>query len=195
MILYHMSQTLKCNDTLTPDFQRAAELCEPFIQALEYSEDCFYGMLLNGKYLYAILDKFQLREWSDYAKWATEGIFEFVRKREYPNCYSRLNSFFFYADFNESKRLYEYDYGDETEEERSKVHLFEVELNDDAPQRRDMSLFDKAYNAISKTQDIKTAFSCARQYFAGEQSDAPVWEIISDKKAVAYRDISNKLRE
>ena len=53
MILYHMSQTLKCGDILIPNFQKTENLCEPFIQALEHSEDCFYGMLLNGKYFCA----------------------------------------------------------------------------------------------------------------------------------------------
>lgn len=193
MILYHMSQTLKCGDALIPDFQKLEGLCEPFVQALEYSNDCFYAMLLNGKYLYAVLCKSHLREWSDYAKWATEGLFEFVRKNEYPNCYSRLNSFFFYDNFDDSKRLYWYDWSDATEEERSEVHLFEVGLDDDAPQRRDMSLFDQAYNAISEKQDMKAALNYAGQYFAGEQSDTPVWEILSNKKAVVYRDITSKL--
>ncbi len=193
MILYHMSQTLKCGDTLIPDFQKLKDLCEPFVQALEYSGDCFYGMLLNGKYLYAVLRKSHLREWSDYAKWATEGLFEFVRKNEYPDCYSRLNSFFFYDNFDDSKKLYWYDWGDATEEERSEVHLFEVDLDDDAPQRRDMSLFDKAYDAISEKQNMAASLNYARQYFAGEQSDTPVWEILSNKKAVVYRDITNKL--
>lgn len=193
MILYHMSQTLKCGDIFVPDFQETESLCEPFIQALEYSEDCFYGMLLNGKYFCAVLCKFHLREWSDYAKWATEGLFEFVRKNEYPDCYSRLNSFFFYDDLDYSRKLFWYDWGSESDEERSKVHLFEVEVDDAIPQRRDMSLFDKAYNALSEKQDTASAFNCARQYFSGKQSDEPVWEIISNKRAIVRRDISDKL--
>lgn len=189
MILYHMSQSLKCGDELTPDFQKLEALCQPFVQALEYSKDCFYGMLLNGKYLYAVMCKSHLREWSNYAKWATEGLFEFVRKHEYPNCYSRINSFFFYDNLADSKRLY---WDDWDEDDRSAVHLFEVELDDDAPQKRDMTLYDKAYDAIEE-QNLDTAFRYARQYFAGEQSDAPVWEILSNKKAVACRDITDQL--
>ena len=77
MILYHMSQTLKLADTLTPDHQKNISLVQPFVQALERSLDCFYAMVLNGKYLYAVLGKFKLWEWSDYAKWATEGAFEY----------------------------------------------------------------------------------------------------------------------
>lgn len=77
--------------------------------------------------------------------------------------------------------------------ERSKVHLFEVEVEDTAPQKRDMSLFNKAYTALSEKQDIAFALSCARQYFSGEHSDEPVWEIMSNKRAVVRRDISDKL--
>ena len=62
MILYHMSQTLKLGDEMKPDYQKNMKLVQPFIQALEQSEDCFYGMVLNGKYLYAVLSKFKL--WS-----------------------------------------------------------------------------------------------------------------------------------
>ncbi len=193
MILYHMSQTLQCGDELKPDFQNLHALCEPFIQALERGADCFYGMLLNGKYLYAVLCKFHLREWANYEKWATEGLFEFVRKHEYPDCYSRISSVFFYDNFADSKRLFWNDWGEETEEERSKVHFFEVELDDAAPQRRDMSLYDAAFDAISEKQDLEAALSYARQYFAGQQSDAPIWEILSNKKAVACRDITDQL--
>lgn len=195
MILYHISQSLQCGDALIADFQRLEDLCEPFAQALERSGDCFYAMLLSGKYLYAVLCKFHLREWSDYAKWATEGLFEFVRKNEYPHCYSRVKCFFFYDNFQDSERLYWDDWGGATEEERAAVHLFEVELADDAPERRDMSLFDKAYDAISQQQDTEAALHYARQYFAGEHSDAPIWELLSDKKAVAIQDVTDRLTQ
>ena len=68
MKLYHMSQTLQLGNTLTPDYESNMALVQPFIQALEQSTDCFYGMVLNGKYLYAVLGKFRLWEWSNYAK-------------------------------------------------------------------------------------------------------------------------------
>ena len=83
MIVYHMSETLKLGDRLEPDHQRTEALSRPFIQALERSEDCFYAMMLTGKYMFAVLDKSGLREWADYAKWCTEAIFEYVRQREF----------------------------------------------------------------------------------------------------------------
>ena len=54
---------------MTPDYRRSRPLVAPFLEALERGEDCFYGMVLNGAYLYAVLGKSGLREWADYAKW------------------------------------------------------------------------------------------------------------------------------
>ena len=68
MILYHMSQTLSLGDTLVCDHQKCTRLSEPFVQGLEQSEDCFVGMVLNAKYLFAVLSRSGLREWSDFAK-------------------------------------------------------------------------------------------------------------------------------
>lgn len=194
MILYHMSQTLKLGDIMTPDYQKNMALVEPFVQALKQSEDCFYSMVLNGKYLHAVLSKFKLREWSDYVKWATEGAFEFVRRTEFPDSYSRMKSNYFYDNLVDCKRLFAYDWGCEREEEQQKVHLFEIDVDDAAPQRRDMNIYDEAYNAMSETQNVQKVLACARRYFAGEQTEEPAWEIISDKPAKVVKDISEYLR-
>lgn len=193
MILYHMSETLKLNDEMKPDFQRNRRLVEPFVQALEQSKDCFYAMVLNGKYLYAVLCKEKLREWSDYAKWATEGAFEFIRKTEFPDSYGRMTSNYFYDTLLESKRLFEEGWGCESEEVQHSVHLFEIDVADTAPECRDMNLFTEAYDVMAETQNIEQVLSCARRYFAGEQTAEPVWEIISDKPAKAVKDISEYL--
>lgn len=194
MNFYHMSQTLQLGNQLIVDYQKNMELVQPFVQALEQGRECFYGMVLNGKYLYAMLGKFGLGEWSDYAKWATEGAFEFVRKTEFLNSYSRMRSFFFYDNISACKKLYDYDWGCECEEEQQKVHLFEVELDDTVPQRRDMNIYDEAYEAMTKNQDVEFVFTCARRYFEGEHTQEPVWEILSDKNAKTVADISYILR-
>lgn len=194
MTVYHMSQTLRLGDTLNPDHENTMALSQPFVQALERSEDCFYAMVLNGKYLRAVLGKFKLWEWSNYVKWSTEGAFEFIRKTEFPDSCSRLSCNYYYDDLQCSKKLYEYDWGEESEEEQHAVHLFEIELEDNAPQKRDMRLFDEAYDAMKASQDVQRVLDCARRYFAGEQSEQPVWEILSDKSARAVKDISEYLR-
>ena len=105
-----------------------------------------------------------------------------------------MASNYFYDDLPNCKKLYEYDWGCESEEEQLKVHLWEVDVDDVAPQRRDMNIYDEAYNAMSETQDVKLVLSCARRYFAGEQTAEPVWEIMSDKPAKVVKDISEYIR-
>ncbi len=194
MRLYHISQTLKLGETLTPGHQRFVDLSEPFIQGLERGTDCFYAMLLNGKYLFAVMKRSGLREWADYAKWATEGLFESVRRREFPEAVSRLACVYYYDNLDDCRRLYEEDWGEETPEEREKVRLFAVESEDPAPQRRDMSLYDAAYDAVGR-MDPDAAIALARRYFRGEASEEPVWEILSDRPGRAVEDLTTELRQ
>lgn len=195
MKLYHMSDTLRLGDALSLDFKETMSLAQPFIQALEKSEDCFYAMVLSGKYLRAVLGKFRLREWSDYAKWSVEGAFEYIRKTEFPNCVSRIRCNFFYDNLESCKILYAYDWGEAPEEERNQIHLFEIELDADTVEKRDMRVYDEAYDAMWEHDDVQTVLACARRYFSGEQTAQPVWEIISDKPARAVKDISGLLRD
>lgn len=193
MKLYHMSESP--TDRLIPDAKNCYELCEPFVQALEYSTDCFCGMVLNAKYMYAVLNKHHLREWSNYAKWATEGVFEFIRKKEFPLCISRMKCVYYYSDLSFSKKLYSDDWGDEPQEEQQKLCLYEVDVNDEHINKRDMSLYDAAYDVMSDRQDVTAVIELARQYYAGNQSDNPIWEYLSDSTAEITRDITFMLHE
>ena len=96
MEVYHISQSLQLGDTLTPDYEKLYQLAEPFLQGLERGLDCFTAMVLQGKYLYAVMSRSGLRYWADYAKYATEAVFEFVRRREFPQSYSRLGCAYFF---------------------------------------------------------------------------------------------------
>ena len=196
MILYHISDTLQLGETMSQDYKKNMELVIPFVQALERSEDCFYAMLLNGKLLKSVLGKFGMRDMqTNYVKWATEGIFEYVRKTEFPDSYSRMLSNYFYDNLSDIKRLYEVDWNMKEKPERFNFHVYEINLEDETPQMRDMLLFDEAFDAMWDRDDIQTAFACARRYFAGEQTANPVWEIMSDKPARAVKDISGYLRK
>lgn len=194
MKVYHMSDTLKLGDEMNLDHKKTTSLAQPFVQALEQGEDCFYAMILNAKYLRAVLGKFKLWEWSDYAKWSVEGAFEFIRKTEFPHCCSRIKCNYFYDDLESCKILYEYDWGQASEEERNQIHLFEVELDTETVEKRDMRIFDEAYDAMCDRDDVQTVLACARRYFAGEQTDKPVWEILSDHPAKAVTDITQYIR-
>lgn len=194
MKAYHMSETLRLGDTLEVDHQKIVNLAEPFVQALEHSTDSFYGMVLNGKYFCAVLRKFRLWEWSDYAKWSVEGAFEFIRRTEFPDAISRLQCNYFYDNPENVRRLYEYDWGNESEEVQSNIHLFQVMLDDDAVQKYDMRIYDQAYDAMEKSQDVQTVLDCARRYFAGEHTDKPIWEILSDSNIKITEDVTALLR-
>lgn len=194
MKVYHMSDTLKLGDALTPDHKNTTALALPFVQALEQSVDCYYAMVLNGKYLRAVLGKFRLWEWSDYIKWSVEGAFEFIRKTEFPHICSRIRSNYYYDNLPNCKVLFYDDWGRASEEERNSIHLYEIDLEDDAPIRLDMRIYDEAYTAMEEHDDIHTVLDCARRYFRGESTTNPVWELISDKPARAVRDITPFLR-
>lgn len=189
MIVYHMSETLREGDFLTPDYEKLMALTAPFIQGLERGEDCFAGMLLFGKFMYEVMTRSKLRYWANYAKYATEAVFEYVRRGEFPEAYSRMASNYFYDTPEYSKKLYEYDYGS-CPEDGEAVRLFEIELEDEAPQLRDMNLYDEAYDAMHR-EDVQTAMDAARRYFAGEHTENPTWEILSDKPAKAVRTVEN----
>lgn len=195
MIVYHYSQTLNEGDRLEPGHQDFSDLCEPFIKALAHGRECFYAMLLNGKYMFAVLNRSNLRYWADYAKWATEGLFEFVRRNEFPGCASRLKCSYFCTERDECIRMFNEDWGEEEEEDRAKVRLFEVEVSKDSLEKRDISLYDAAFDAINDSEDIETALNLARRYFSGDHGDEPNWEYLSADEAVAVKDISCFLRE
>ena len=111
MVVYHYSDILKEGDSLKPGYHDYTDLTDPFIKALDYSRDCFYGMLLQSKYLYAVMDRSHLREWSNFAKWATEGIFEYIRKKEFLQCVSRLHCNYFCTELSDCIRMYKEDWG------------------------------------------------------------------------------------
>lgn len=191
-----MSDTLKLGETLSLDYKQQQALSEPFTQALHRSEDCFYAMYCNGRYLRAVLDKFGMRDmWSDYVKWAVEGAFEYIRQREYPQCVSRMRCHYFYDDLSHVRKLYEEDWGSAPAEERLAIRLYELEVDDPAPQRCDMLLFDEAYDAMWDHDDLQTVLNCARRYFAGKGTSHPVWELMSAASAIAVQDLTMLIHE
>lgn len=191
MILYHISDTLQLGETMSQDYKGNMELVAPFVQALKKSEDCFYALLLNAKLMRSVLGKFGMRDMqTNYVKWATEGIFEYIRITEFPESYSRMLSNYFYDNPSDIKRLYEVDWNMKGKAERFNFHVHEIELEDEEPNRRDMLLFDEAFDAMWDNDDIQSAITYARRYFQGDHTATPVWEIMSDKTAKAVKDIT-----
>lgn len=188
MKLYHISTSpLKKGVKLSSGYKKIEPLVEPFLMALDNGPETFETLLLQARYLRAVLRRSGLREWSDYAKWATEAAFEHVRRKKFGSSYSRLGSLFYYADLKDSRRLYEKDYllpGD-----AEGVGVFEVEVRDERPQAFDMSIYDAAYKALETAHDLKLVRDCAREYYGGARTAAPVLELLSDKPATVVRKI------
>lgn len=186
MKVYHMSQTLKLGEELQPDYKGNAERCDAFVKALEKGEDYIKSMVVSKNE--------ETEEWNDYVKWCVESVFEFVRKNEFSSVPSRLNCNYYFEDLAPFKTLYEAGWAQEPEEERAKIRLYEVELDEEHPIKCDMRIFDEAYDMMFDCQDIKAVINCARQYFSGCSSTNPIWEIMSDMHAKAVKDISDYLQ-
>ena len=196
MKVYHMSDTLCLGAELSLNYKKYWELSEPFVQALERSEDCFYGAYFAAKFMSESLDRFGMADMqTDYIKWGAEAVFESVRRREFPQRCCRLKCNYFFDELSACRELFKIDWGKASEEERAKIRLFEIELSAETADRLDMRLFDEAYDDLWETDDIAHTAVLARRYFLGGSTAHPIWELVSDRKAVAVRDLSEYLKE
>lgn len=124
-------------------------------------------------------------------KWAVEGIFEYVRRREFPGHCGRMGCNYFYDSLSLCKRLYEEDWGAASLEERKKIRLFEAEAAGRTA-RYDMTLFDAAFDRLSEYPSAGAIAHCvdlARLYYRGEQSPAPIPEILCDGAVTVLREL------
>lgn len=186
MKVYHMSQTLKNGDELQADYKGNTKKCEDFLSALEQGEETLYSMIVS--------QNMEEEHWRDYVKWCVEGIFEFVRRRKFSNIPSRLKCSYFFDELENFKTLYEAGWAQESEEERAKLRLYEVELDDECAAKLDMLAFDEAYDVMYATKNIQAVMNCAERYFSGLGTPKPIWEIMSDKRARAVKDITDYLQ-
>jgi hypothetical protein len=198
MKVYHSSDTAQVGTRLINDYKKNIELVRPFVIALKQNKDCFFNLCLSGQYIRAVLGKFNMKNMDTYfVKWATEGLFEYVRQNEFPGLPSRIESNYFFDSIESSKRLFKEDWGEADQEERDKIHLFEVELRDDNPSIFDMNWFDEAFEVIyelESTDQIDVAIKYARNYFGSNKSDDCRLEIVSNKEAVTVNDITENLK-
>ena len=189
MRLYHIGVSLEAGMTLINNYNKIDTLVEPFLMALGKGDPTFEALLIEARYIRAVMRKNRMREWSNYAKWATEAIFEDVRRREFSGRYSRIGSVFYYDTLESCRKLYQEDYVEPGDADET-VGMFEIEVDDSAPQRFDMRIYDDALNTIEECHNIQFARECAREYFNGSHSEKRLEEILSDKKATVVRKIS-----
>lgn len=197
MKLYHMSDSLQVGTELVSDYKQNADLAEPFVKALQLNRDVFYAMILNAYYLGEVLAKYKMSGMpTNETKWACEGLFEFIRRTEFPDKCSRLQSIFYYDTLENCKKLYYEGWANASEEKKQQMRLFEVEVEGRIC-KCDMALFDKAYDLLDDLKapnGIDEIYDVARAYFRGDCSQDSIIEILSDGKATAIEDISTLLK-
>lgn len=193
MTLYHTSDSLKLGDTLNGDYFQLAPLIGPFFSALDRSEDCFFAMLMHAHYMTTVLHRHNIRDWTNCSKYATEAIFEYVRVTQFPACNSRIFSNYFYDDPEHCRNFYTSTWGKARDDVKDRVHLYEIEVDQSTLEKRDVRVYDIAYKNMCEEADITAAKECARRYFAGEATDDPVWEYLSEAPATAVRDVTEYL--
>ena len=148
MILYHMSESLEEGKELIPDYMKNASLVEPFVKALNTSVEMFQILMLNAEYFGSVLAKYELSGMPTHEiKWGTEGIFEYIRRKEFPDQIGRVKCNYFYPDLKRCSELYYEDWGEASEEERAKIRLYEVEAAGRTAVY-DMRLFDEAFDIL-----------------------------------------------
>lgn len=193
MKLYHMSDTLQSGDVLASDYKRNAGLAEPFVRALQCSRDVFYAMILNAYYVGEVLARYDMRGMpTNETKWACEGLFEYIRRTEFPEKCSRLKSNYYFDTLESCKKLYLEGWKNASAEEKQKIRLFEVEV-DGRNCKYDMQLFDRAYDLLADLESpdgIAEIYEIARAYYRGDCTENSVMEILSEGKAVAMQEIS-----
>lgn len=189
MRLYHIGIALREGMTLVNDFNKIDTLVEPFLMALDKGDSAFEMLLIEARYIRAVMRKNRMREWSNYSKWATEAVFEQVRRQEFPTCYSRIGSLFYYDTLESCRNLYQKDYVEPGDADEN-VGMFEIEVEDSAPQRFDMQIYDDALDAIEQCHNVQFARECARRYFDGSHHENRLDELLSDKKATVVRKLS-----
>ena len=198
MKYFHMSDSLQVGTELVLDYKRNAGLAEPFVKALQFNQDVFFAMILNAYYLGEVLAKYKMSGMpTNETKWACEGLFEYIRRTEFPDKCSRLKSHYFYDSLENCKKLYFEGWANASEEERKKIRLFEVEADGNIC-KYDMVLFDKAYDLLAdleSSNEIKEIYDIARAYFRGECTQNPVIEILCNGNATAIDDISALLTQ
>ena len=192
MKVYHMSDTLALGAALTPGYTAPLDLARPFLGALARGEDCFFGAFQAARFLGEGLARLGTSGMeTDAVKWAVEAVFEDVRRREFPQSVCRLTGNYYFRELAFCRELFREDWGRAPAAERARIRLFEVELEDSAPDCRDMRWFDAAYDGFWEADDdLEPVREKARRYFAGAATDRPVWELLSGCPAVSCRDLT-----
>ncbi len=191
MILYHYSvDSYKHGDKLHNDFKKLHRFAEPFLLALEKGEICFWSTYFSAMSYSRELCALGLRKYENYTKDAAEGIFEYIRRREFGgHSVSRVGCVYYCESREEAIDYLKDDCLDSGDFSAEQVKLLEVEVADDSVYRYDQSFFNQAERIMEAERSLEKAFELARKYFSMERTDTPLIEILSAGENRILREI------
>ena len=191
MLLYHYSvDSYQGSGELINDYKNNFRFAEPFLLALEKGEDCFWSVYFAAMSCSRELCALGLRKHENYVKDAVEGIFEWVRRRQFSDrSVSRIGCVY-YCDSKEEALSYLLDdciaNGDFSYEQ---VRLLEVEVEDNRVFRYDQSFYNKAVEVLEQTRALDHVTALAVSYFSMQISGEPLIEVLSDGKNHVVREL------
>ena len=191
MILYHYSvDSYRGGGKLVNDFKNNYRFAEPYLLALDEGEACFRSVYLAALATARELCALGLRKHENCGKDAVEGIFEWVRRREFPDSSASRVGCVYYCESREEAVAYLrddcIDNGDFAWEQ---VKLLEVEVEDERVFRYDQSFYNRAVERFEQSRDLAGAIALARAYFSLQRSEQPLIEILADGENRVLREI------
>jgi hypothetical protein len=192
MILYHYSvDSYQNGDMLFNDFKGQFRFAEPFLLALEKSEDCFWSTFFAVMSYSRELCALGLRKHENYLKDSVEAIFEYIRKNEFGgNSASRIECVYYCENREEAVAYLKADCIDNGDFTVQQVKLLEVEVADDSIYRYDQYFFNQAKEIMGTERNLKKIIALARNYYSMKRSEVPLIEVLSNGKNRILREIS-----
>ncbi len=191
MIAYHYSVTYSGDTSLQNDFRKNYLRSEPYIRALENGNSIFTAMLLLSMYKDRVL-KSEKEGKYEYAKDATEAVFEYIRKTEFPNEVSRVGCIYGTETLENAQQLAKQDWGG-APDEYEKLQILELRLDPSRTVVFDQNFYNQAYDCMVDYHgetDLHRIMELARDYFSGKRSCKFIAELLSDGKNTVLRTIS-----
>jgi hypothetical protein len=181
MILYHYSvDSYRSGEKLINDFKKQYRFAEPFLLALQKSEECFWGTFFAAMSYSRELCALGLRKHENYIKDAVEGIFEYIRISEFADfSASRVGCVYYCESKAEALQYLKDDCIDNGDFTVDQVKLLEVEVDEKTVFKYDQTFFNEASDVMEERRDLEHVMNLARRYFSLERSDNPLIEILA----------------
>ena len=191
MILYHYSvDSYRGGENLINDFKKTFRFAEPFLLAIEKSEDCFWSVYFAAMACSRELCALGLRKHENYVKDAVEGIFEWVRRRTFPEqSVSRIGCVYYCESEEEALSCLWDDCIENGDFTYEQIKLLEVEVEDGRVFRYDQVFYNQAMEVLELTRDLASVVALAESYYSMRRSAEPVIEILSDGENRVLREL------